>query len=138
MVKRNVVGRPAATVMGFLLGLVISAPTYAEGLIFGNSGLNPSNGLSITTSTGNYFVSNSDSGWWNSDFYSNPDNTNYAVGFLNKSPGPGTINYNNFFTFDLSQVSGTVISANLTLYVTNVSPTRNANGRPCPLGVRSA
>lgn len=51
-----------------------------------------------------------DSGWWNSDGGHISTNSNYIAGRI------GSLEYRNFFVFDLSGVSGTVTSASLQLF----------------------
>ncbi|MCH7751227.1 MAG: DVUA0089 family protein [Planctomycetes bacterium] len=52
-----------------------------------------------------------DSGWWDSNGSHSSSNENYIVGLI----GP-TREFHNFFVFDLSSVSGTVVSAELGLF----------------------
>lgn len=99
-----------------LIGAILSSPAYAvDRFVFGGSheGSNDSNGLNITTTVGNLFVATSSSGWWRSgDGLHEQINSNYIAG---EHSDPVTRNYNNFFTFDLSSVTGSVLSASLTL-----------------------
>ncbi|WP_160827580.1 PEP-CTERM sorting domain-containing protein [Nitrosomonas sp. JL21] len=94
-----------------IIGISFSEFAIADLYIFGNSSFSRDNGLNITTSTGDFFVSNSDSGWWASSAGHDAENDNYIAGKC-----CDIANHNNFFTFDLSAVSGNVISASLTLY----------------------
>lgn len=82
--------------------------------VFWGSDENPSNGLNIATTAGNFFVPTSASGWWrNGDGLHEQINSNYIAGELFDFV---VNNYNNFFTFDLSSITGSVLSASLTLY----------------------
>lgn len=97
-----------------LIGATLSSPAYADRFVFGSSSHdgsndNPGNGLNITTTVGNFFVATSSSGWWDSEGAHDQTNPNYIAGEC-----CGT-NHNNFFTFDLSSVTGSVLSASLTL-----------------------
>ncbi|KIO50003.1 hypothetical protein SQ11_03675 [Nitrosospira sp. NpAV] len=103
-----------------LIGVILSSPAYAERFVFGSSGFegdsndSPDNGLNITTTAGNFFVATSSSGWWNSEGAHKQINTNYIAGVARGCCGSDA-NFNNFFTFDLSNVTGSVLSASLTL-----------------------
>lgn len=102
------------------IGVILSSPAYADRYVFGSSGApgegndSPDNGLNITTTVGNFFVATSSSGWWNSKGAHEQINTNYIAGVC--CGGDANASYNNFFTFDLSNVTGSVLSASLTLY----------------------
>lgn len=95
-----------------LVGAALSSSAYANPVVFGNSGASgdddPGNGLNITTTAGNFFVATSSSGWWDEEGTHDESNRNYMVGVEGR-------NHNNFFTFDLSSVAGSVLSAALRL-----------------------
>lgn len=90
-----------------------SISAHADLYVFGFSDFNHSNGLNITTASGDFFVPVSDSGWWSSLTGHDAINKNYLAGVCNDCSG---VNHNNYFTFDLSEISGTVISASLNLF----------------------
>jgi len=100
---------------GILLSLVIfgSAPVYADSYAFGNTGSAPLAELTLTLSNGGttqtLTLYATDQGWFSpTPGVSNVStNTNYIVGTVD-----GAV-YNDFFTFDLSSVTGTVTSATL-------------------------
>lgn len=60
-------------------------------------------------------ISSSDSGWYDSTGFHDPSNKNYIAGSL-----AGTT-FNNFFVFNLSDVSGTITSAQIRLFAAAVS-----------------
>jgi len=95
-----------------ILGITLSGSAMADLYVFGASDFNSSNGLNITTSSGDFFVPASDSGWWSRDFFHNDNNQNYIAGHTTN----GGIDYNNYLTFDLSGINETIISASLNLY----------------------
>lgn len=109
------------------IGISMSASALAGPNVFGfsNDGLNTSNGLDITTNSGDFFVPISDSGWWTSSIHNphNAQNKNYIAGTCTPScSSPGIDdNHNNYFTFDLTSISGTIISASLNLFTYKVS-----------------
>ncbi|MBP6366262.1 MAG: PEP-CTERM sorting domain-containing protein [Nitrosomonas sp.] len=100
-----------------IIGISLSGSAMADLYVYGFSDFNSSNGLNITTSSGDFFVPTSNSGWWNSDFYHDERNLNYTTGHTISSK----IDYNNYFTFDLSDISGTITSASLNLYTYSVA-----------------
>src|SRR5690349_16724413 len=67
--------------------------------------LNFSGGGSVTLDTGG------NQGWWSDTSFNQNGNTNYITGSL----FDGATKFNDFFVFDLSQLTGTVTSATLTL-----------------------
>lgn len=93
-----------------VVATLFSGSAFADAYVFGNSNFNSANGLSITTTAGTFFAANTDSGWYDSNFSHNAGNKNYIVGTC-----CGKENFNNYFTFDLSSVTGTVLSASLKL-----------------------
>lgn len=80
----------------------------ADAFLFGFSGA--SNGeLDVTTSDGLFVLStNFNQGWWSDNAVNGNGNNNYIVGSFGD-------HWNNFFAFDLSSVTGTVLSADLQL-----------------------
>jgi hypothetical protein len=87
-----------------------SAQASADQYIFGFSVANSSNVLDITTTTGTFNVPVLTSGWVDNTGKTLAGNANYIVGSC-----CGAANYNDFFTFNLSGVTGTVESAQLML-----------------------
>jgi len=59
-------------------------------------------------------LSQVDRGWYRSDGYHNPTNTNYLVG--DASDSGDAFEYRNFFVFDLTSVTKPVVAASLHLY----------------------
>jgi hypothetical protein len=108
-IKPLVLAAAIVTIMGAV------TPARADFYAYGFSGdingrltLDFSGGGSITTDTG------TNQGWW-SDIHPNlANNTDYVTGEITDAVGTG--HFNNFFVFDLSGVSGTVVSATLTLF----------------------
>lgn len=99
-----------------VVATLFSGSAFANDYVFGNSDFNSANGLSITTTAGTFFAANTDSGWYDSTFFHNSGNKNYIVGTCcGKVMKEYINNYNNYFTFDLSSVTGTVLSASLKL-----------------------
>lgn len=103
-----------------LIGAALSSSAYADAYVFGSSNANGGNGLNLTTTAGSYFVAASSSGWWRSDGFHSASNSNYIVGQC-----CGYANFNNFFTFDLANVQGSIVSASLTLYSYSVNASLN-------------
>lgn len=103
-----------------LVGAALSSSAHADPFVFGSSGSDggddAGNGLNITTTTGDFFVPTSSSGWWNSAGTHDASNPNYIAGVCCEGH-----NYNNFFTFDLSSVAGSVLSATLRLNSSDVT-----------------
>lgn len=104
-----------------LVGAALSFSTsiYATNyfFIFSGSQATSDNGLNIATTAGNLFVPVSSSGWWEGGRgFHLESNSNYFVSETDVG------NYNNFFIFDLSDVSGSILSASLTLQTYEVSP----------------
>ena len=86
----------------------VAGNAQAQTYVFGNS-TTGTRVLDLTTSDGVFNVAASDSGWYRSDGWYFDGNTNYIVG----TPGGST--YHNWFTFDLTAVTGTVTGASLRL-----------------------
>ena len=105
-----------------MIGASLSGSALADSYIFGNSEFNTSNGINITATSGDFFVPISDSGSWNSKNFTHAGGTNYIVGDCMVDCGSSDhINFNNYFIFDLSSISGTILSASLNLYSYTVS-----------------
>ncbi|WP_293008664.1 PEP-CTERM sorting domain-containing protein [Nitrosomonas sp.] len=104
-----------------IIGISMSGSALAEINVFGfsNDGLNTSNGLNITTNSGDFFLPISDSGWWTSSKHET-QNKNYIAGTCFPSCST-TDNHNNFFTFDFSDISETITSASLTLFTYSIA-----------------
>ena len=64
--------------------------------------------LGQTASAATYTIDYTDSGWYNASSGHNPSNDNYIVGNC-----CGTGEYRNFLVFDLTGVTGTIVSATL-------------------------
>jgi hypothetical protein len=64
---------------------------------------------------------NTDSGWFDSTGSHEAGNSNYLSGNDANYHGDGTLQYNNYFAFSLSGVSGNVTSATLNLYTFLIS-----------------
>jgi hypothetical protein len=88
----------AATLM-FGLG----AATQSQAYSFAYSSFNAGNVLTLDGST---VLSNTDSGWYDGYFVTDPSNMNYFVGE----------GFNNWFVFDISQLSVPVTTASFTVY----------------------
>ena len=99
-----------------IIGISLPGFAMADLYVYGFSGFNSSNGLNITTSSGDFFVPISDSGWWTNSFGHDASNKNYIAGHFDGGKGE----YNNYFTFDLSGISGTITTASLNLYTYQV------------------
>lgn len=94
-----------------IVGFSISISAHAELYIFGISYDMGTNFMNITTSSGKYHVPATDSGWWSNVAGHEETSMNYYVSKCCE----GEI-FNNFFTFNLSGISGTITSASLDLY----------------------
>lgn len=110
------------TLLMISIGLFFSSSVlavYPAGWAFGSSDFDSNNGLHITTTTGDFFVPNSDSG---AVYGGSGAGANYHDA-LSKNYYAGTCcnrdvkayDINNYFTFDLSTIGGTVLSASLML-----------------------
>jgi hypothetical protein len=108
----------SSVVIGF--GLTTS-PTMAAEFIFGFSGsnansltlqLSDNSIVTLTTDQSEFTPGSSNQGWWSAVVENDDANDNYIVG---DSVGDGISLLNNFFTFDISGLSGTVVSATLNL-----------------------
>lgn len=67
-------------------------------------------------------VESQDRGWVTSNSFANVGNTNFLAGNYN------SIEYRNFFVFDLSDVEGEIISASLSLFAPPTVTYNSANG----------
>lgn len=92
--------KPLAIAFVLALGL-ISASASAQSIAFGYSFYDTDNNLTINSSV----YTNTNSGWIDSLGSNSAFNTNYASGIY------GGDQYNNYFDFDLTQLTGTVTSA---------------------------
>lgn len=95
--------------------IVLTAqPAVADELVFGSSGATPVT-LSITTTTGdNFTLTGISTGWYDNTGQHLSGDSNYLAGnfiLLNQS-----LSYNDYFTFNLSGVQGTIASASLTAF----------------------
>lgn len=99
----------------------MSAPALAGFDVFSFSDFTGSNGLNITTNSGDYFVPIFDSGWWTSSIH-DVQNKNYFAGTCAPSCSiTSTANHNNYFTFDLTDINSTITSASLNLFTYTVA-----------------
>lgn len=95
------------------MGLPLAMATIpAHGYVFGDSQLNTDNALTLDGGTR---LTTVDSGWYRSDFFHDPDNTNYAAGNCAHCALPPDNNHNNFFVFDISAVSAPVSALSFTV-----------------------
>lgn len=102
-----------------IIGISLSGSAMADLYVYGFSNFDSANGLNITTSSGVFFVPTSDSGWWDGNFSHYEFNDNYLVGHATDVASQGE--FNNYFTFDLSGISGTITTASLNLYTYQVA-----------------
>jgi hypothetical protein len=99
-----------------IIGISLSGSAMADLYVYGFSHFsNSANGLNITTNNGDFFVPISDSGWRDGNFFHEKSNSNFFVGHISDDV-PNRGEFNNFFTFDLSGISGTITTASLNLY----------------------
>lgn len=97
---------------GVLALALFSANAHADDFAFGSSGFTPGNNLTINGTA--YY--NTDSGWIQSTGVHSASNTNYLSGNYG-------VQYNNYFSFDLTNLSGTVTSASFEVDTYVVSTT---------------
>lgn len=102
---------------GLLRGLsclaMAMAAIPAHGYILGDSDFTPGNVLTVDGGTQ---LANIDSGWYRSDFFHDPGNTNYAAGNCAHCALPPGNNHNNFFVFDISALSAPVSTLGFKLF----------------------
>jgi PEP-CTERM motif len=110
--------------VAMIAALAIGQSAFAaDAFLFADSAFNSTqNHLDITTSTGSFVVGTANSGWFQSSGASNGGmhrggGGNYFAGTV------GGVNYNDFFVFDLSNVTGTVESASLSLLTVRMAGT---------------
>ncbi|MBC7731456.1 MAG: PEP-CTERM sorting domain-containing protein [Bacteriovorax sp.] len=97
---------------------IAASAQAADQYIFGFSGSNAGNHLALNGSNNLSFL---DQGWYFQDGTHNAANPNYIVGLCTSCSLSGE--YHNWFAFDISNVSGPVTSASLTLYSYSVTLT---------------
>jgi hypothetical protein len=97
------------------LGLFSASAKADDQYAFGYSGFNSSNNLTINGTA----YTNTDSGYIMSDGTQQQGNRNY-VSVMYSS---GTLQINNYFSFDLSSLTGTVTSASFDVYTYTISAT---------------
>ncbi len=102
-----------------IIGISLPGFAMADLYVYGFSDFNSSNGLNITTSSGDFFVPISDSGWWDGLFFHDDTNKNYFAGHATSIADQGE--HNNYFTFDLSGISGTITTASFNLFTYTVA-----------------
>lgn len=73
--------------------------------------------LTITTDTGVFTISASTTGWWDENGNHSASNPNYIMGICgtDDSCSGDNLDRRNFFTFDLSNVTGNILSASLNI-----------------------
>lgn len=98
---------------GVLALALFSANAYADDFAFGTSGFNSGNNLTINGTA--YY--NTDSGWIASTGVHGASNTNYYSG------PEGANQLNNYFSFNLTNLSGSVTSASFEVYTYGVTTT---------------
>ena len=90
------------------LTAALAKPALADDYVFGFSGSTPAT-LSLTTSSGGTInLSSTSTGWYDNTGFHQAANTNYISGMI------GPTSYNDYFTFNLANVTGTITSASLT------------------------
>jgi hypothetical protein len=94
----------------FVASLSAARSASAQYYVFGYSGLgNGSQTLDLTTTTGVYSLQANDAGWFSPTAPNGSNNQNYITGSFGAS-------YNDWFVFDLTSVTGTVESGDLSAY----------------------
>jgi hypothetical protein len=106
--------RKIGSLLGVLFLSLVSVNAHAENYAFGFSSFNSGNNLNINGTP--YY--NTDSGWINSDGVHYGGNTNYYSGEFDCG---GTGVCKNYFSFDLSSLSGAVTSASFDVYTWTIS-----------------
>ena len=101
--------------LGILAVLALSVNANAEYFAFGFSAFTPTNNVTVN---GSNVFNNTDSGWINSDGVHQGGNTNYYSGEFDCG---GASICHNFFSFDLSNLSGGVNSAVFNVQAYSVS-----------------
>jgi hypothetical protein len=100
----------------FLALALFSANAFADDYAFGSSSFTSGNNLTINGTAYN----NTDSGWIQSTGYHNAGNTNYLSGSYG-------VQYNNYFSFNLSSLTGVVTTASFEVYTYGVTNTGTYN-----------
>jgi hypothetical protein len=111
----------AATLPTALLATVLmnlAAPARAAEFLFGYSGFDKNETLTLSLTGGGTTVLSTDGnqGWWSATFPNSPGNTNYFVGNPLSDSWPAFLR--DFFTFDISQLGGQTVTG-ATLSVTH-------------------
>ena len=96
------------------LGLLSTTAAFAQDWAFGYSAFNSSNNLTINETAYN----NTDSGWINSDGTHTGGNTNYYSGEFDCG---GSNVCRNYFSFDLTDLTGTLTSASFNVSAYSIS-----------------
>jgi hypothetical protein len=80
-------------------------------------GLSDGSAIALSTGQSQFYPGSNNQGFWNTSTtgFNPPFNDNYLAGTLKDTVSNEYSSYNNFFTFDVSQVLGTVTSATLNL-----------------------
>jgi PEP-CTERM motif len=102
----NLFPKPVFFILLFLAATALAHPARADVYIFGNTGNYATQSLTVTTTTGTTVIAASTFGWYEDTGFS-AQNTNYFAGTYDGHA------YNDYFTFDLSGLTGTVLSASL-------------------------
>ena len=106
--------RKIVSLLGVLFLSLVSVNAHAENYAFGFSTFTSGNNLDINGTP--YY--NTDSGWINSDGVHDGGNNNYYSGEFDCG---GTGVCKNYFSFDLSNLSGAITSASFDVYTYTIS-----------------
>ncbi|HEY8352856.1 MAG TPA: PEP-CTERM sorting domain-containing protein [Sphingomonadales bacterium] len=115
MINFRLVGMALAALLGacFAAGPATAAPSHA---VFAFS-ITGTPELHLTTDGGEVIVQATHTGWYREDGYHQNINPNYLTGFCSSSDAcrGDDRNYRSFFAFDLANVSGSILSASLSI-----------------------
>ena len=100
----------------------VSSSSKADTIIFGSSGTDPVqlilNGTTTVTLSYNAYLYGANSGWYSAAGFHSSDNLNYAAGVC-CSVNPPVNDKHDYFVFNLSNVSGPITSATLSIFNPN-------------------
>ncbi|MBI2380720.1 MAG: PEP-CTERM sorting domain-containing protein [Gammaproteobacteria bacterium] len=106
------------TTAGLLFGLLVATVTQAlpSQAFFSYSPFGVQE-LTITTDAGVFTISASSTGWWDENGNHSSGNPNYIMGVCGTDDScfGDNLDRRNFFTFDLSNVTGNILSASLNI-----------------------
>jgi len=107
------------------LCLVAGSQAHAAEFLFGFSGYDGNETLTLNLSSGGPVVLNTGGrqGWWSATFTNTPGNTNFIVGNPLSDAAPQYLR--NFFTFDISALAGERVTG-ATLSITNDTATSDS------------